>query len=238
MVELKIGGFEKLSLLDYPGKISSIVFTTGCNFRCRFCYVPQLVLPEKIKETKEIPENEVFSYLDKNKKLIDAVIVTGGEPTVYEDLPRFLQRIRSRGFLAGLETNGTNPSMLELLIKNHLVDYIAMDIKTRLDFEKYNQMVGGVLSKKMFEDIKQSIRLLLDSKVDYEFRTTLVKNLHSAKDVVEICKSIQGANAYYLQNFRNLGPVVGKEKLLPFSDEEISEIISEGKKYVNILRRR
>lgn len=238
MVKLRIGGFEKLSLLDYPGKVSSIVFTSGCNFRCKFCYVPQLVLPEKIKETKEISESEVFFYLDKNKKLIDAVVVTGGEPTIFEDLPRFFQKIKARGFLTGLETNGTNPAMLELLVKNHLVDYIAMDIKTMLDFEKYNRIAGNVLSKKMFEDIKKSIKLILESKVDYEFRTTLVKNLHSREDILEICRSIQGANAYYLQNFRGMGPVVGKEKLMPFDEEDIQKIISEGKKYVNILYRK
>lgn len=235
---MKIGGFQKVSLVDYPGKISTIIFTIGCNFRCPYCYVPQLVIPEKIKETKEIPEEHVFSYLSKNKNLLDAVVVTGGEPSLHADLPDFIQRIKSMGFLVGLETNGTNTSMLRSLIDNKLVNYIEIDIKTRLVFEKYNEIVGGVLTARMFENVKKSMSLLLTSEIDYEFRTTLLKEFHTKEDILEICKSIRGTKRYYLQNFRNKGQLVGGKKLIGFTGKEIEEIVSKGRKYVNIIYRK
>jgi len=231
---MKIGGFQKTSLVDYPGKVSSVVFTAGCNLRCHFCYVPQLVLPEMVKEIREVPEGYILSYLERNRVFIDSVVLTGGEPTIYEDLPDFVRKVKSRGFLVGLETNGTNASMLSYLVNEKLVDYVAMDVKTRLDFERYNHVVGGVLTNEMFENIKASIKVLTSSDVLNEFRTTLVKELHERADVLEICKTIGKPRAYYLQNFRKMNGNVGGRNFTPFRDEEIEEVISEAKKFVNV----
>jgi len=228
-----IAGFQKTSLLDYPGKISSIIFLAGCNFRCQFCYVPQLVLPEKIKILKTVKEDDILSYLDENKKFIDAVVLTGGEPTLNEDLPDLIQKIKAKGFLIGLETNGTNPNMLSSLIEKKLVDYVAMDIKTKLNFEKYREIVG-LLTEETFEKVKTSIKILLSSSIDYEFRTTLVKEFHSIEDIVEICKSIKGAKVYYLQNFKKLNETIAERDFTPFDKSEIDEIISRGREFVNV----
>ena len=143
---MRIGGFQKLSLLDYPGKLSAIIFTLGCNFRCPFCYVPQLVLPEMMKKIKEIPVEYILSYLKKRRRFLDAVVVSGGEATIHSDLPDFLEEIKSMGYLVALETNGSNSRMLRQLVSDSLVDYIEMDLKAPLKFEKYNRAVGGVLT--------------------------------------------------------------------------------------------
>ena len=234
MIYLKIGGFQKLSLVDYPGKISCIIFTIGCNFRCPFCYVPQLVLPEKIKNLKKVPVSEIFSFLERNKGLNEAVVITGGEPTIHQDLSSFIERIKKMDFLVALETNGTNSDMLEELIKERLVDYVEMDIKTALDFKKYRKITGGVLTEDMFENVKKSIKILLNSEIDYEFRTTLVKEYHSVEDILEVCKTIKGAKVYYIQNLLTMNGFVGGKFLTPFSKEEIEKIITEGKKLTNI----
>ena len=233
---MKIGGFQKLSLVDYPGKLASIVFTVGCNFRCIFCYVPKLVLPKMAKDVMKIREEYVFSYLERNRKFLDAVVVTGGEPTVNEDLPVFLKRVKGMGFLVGLETNGANFPMLKELVEKNWVDYVAMDIKTVLEFERYREIVG-VLDREKFESVKKSIKFLIESGVEHEFRTTLVKEFHTKDDIIEICKNIQGAKVYFLQNLKRFGELVGGGKLTPFGEKEIEEIVAEGRKFVNVKYR-
>ncbi|MDH5770171.1 MAG: anaerobic ribonucleoside-triphosphate reductase activating protein [Candidatus Bathyarchaeota archaeon] len=235
---MRIGGFQKLSLVDYPGKLCAIIWTVGCNFRCKFCYDPGLVLPEKMREIKEVPRDYIFSYLEKRRNFLDAVEITGGEPTLHEDLPEFIEEIKEIGYLVKLDTNGTNPSMLQYLMDSNLIDYVAMDIKTKLAFERYNEIVGNVLTQEMFENVKSSIKILLNSKIDCEFRTTLVKNFHSKEDVIEVCKSVRGAEAYYLQNLRVVDEFVGGGELAPLDEEEIEEIVSEGRKVVNIAYRK
>lgn len=235
---MRIGGFQKTSLIEHPGKVSSVVFTIGCNLRCPFCYVPQLVLPEKIKAVKEISEDYIFSYLERNKGLVDAVVLTGGEPTLQTDLVDFVRKLKSNGLLVGIETNGTNPSLLSDLIRDKLVDYVAMDVKTVLNFEKYNIVVGGVLTVDLFEKIERSIDLLLSSDIPYEFRTTLVKELHERDDVLEICKRLKGARAYYLRNFKKVGDILGGRELAPFEEREIEEIVSEGRNFLSVRYRR
>ena len=234
---MKIGGFQKLSLIDYPGKVSCIVFTMGCNFRCPYCYVPQLVLPEKIKKLKEVPMAKIFSFLRKNKGLNEAIVITGGEPTLQLDLPEFIRKVKSMGYLVALETNGTNFEMLKNLIKEKLVDYVELDVKNRLDFERYNLAVGGVLTEKMFENVKKSIKLLLEGKIAYEFRTTVVKEFHTVEDVVEIAKAIRGARVYYLQNFRVGVEVVGGRRFTPMDEEILKEIVKKASKFVRVVRR-
>jgi len=233
---MKIAGLQKQSLIEYPGKISAVIFIAGCNFRCPWCYVPDLVLPERIKKNKIIPQKEVFSFLKERKKFLEAVALTGGEPTIHKQLPDFIRKIKKMNYLIELETNGTNPEMINYLIDKKLIDYLAMDIKQDLNFDKYNQIVGNVLTKKLFENIKKSINILLTGKIDYEFRTTLMKEFHKKEEIIEICKKIKNAKIYYLQNFEKKETISGKS-FTPFSKEEILEIAKEGKKYTNIQPR-
>ena len=233
---MKIAGLQKQSLIEYPGKISAVIFIAGCNFRCPWCYVPDLVLPERIKKNKIIPQKEVFSFLKERKKFLEAVALTGGEPTIHSELPDFIRKIKKMNYLIELETNGTNPEMINYLIDKKLIDYLAMDIKQDLNFDKYNQIVGNVLTKKLFENIKKSINILLTGKIDYEFRTTLMKEFHKKEEIIEICKKIKNAKIYYLQNFEKKETISGKS-FTPFSKEEILEIAKEGKKYTNIQPR-
>jgi len=234
---MRIGGFQKLSLLDYPGKLSAIIFTLGCNFRCPFCYVPQLVLPEMMKKIKEIPVEYILSYLKKRKMFLDGVVVSGGEATIHSDLPDLLEEIKSMGYLVALETNGSNSRMLRQLVSDSLVDYIEMDLKAPLEFEKYNRAVGGVLTEGIFKNIRESVEMLLTSSINYEFRTTLIRELHTKEDILEICRSIEGAKRYYLQNFRRTGLYVGGKELTPFKENEIKEILEAGRRFVNITYR-
>jgi len=234
---MRIGGFQKLSLIEYLGKISCVVFTIGCNLRCPYCYVPQLVLPEKMKGLKEISTSEIFSFLEKNRGLNDAVVITGGEPTLQPDLRDFIRRIKEMDYLVAIETNGTNFEMLKSLIEERLVDYVEMDIKNRLDFERYNLTVGNVLTEEIFENIKKSIELLLKDIVPYEFRTTLVKEFHGIDDVVEIAKAIRGARVYYLQNLEIGVETIGKEKFTPVDRETLEKMIKRASKFVRVIER-
>ena len=234
---MKILGIQKQSLIEYPQKICTVIFLAGCNLRCPFCYVPSLVLQERIKKTEPISENEIFSFLKERKNFLEAVVITGGEPTMNPDLPEFTKKIKKLGYLVGLETNGTNFLMLRDLVENKLIDYVALDIKHKFDFEKWNEGTGGVLTKKMYENIKKSVEFLMEEKIDYEFRTTLVKEFHKIEDIIEICKSIKNAKVYYLQNYEEKNETVSGRKFTPFSDEEIQRIIEEGKIYTNIKPR-
>ena len=236
---MKILGLQKQSLIEYPGKISAVIFLGGCNFRCHFCHVPTLVLPELIETQNEISQEEILSFLEKRKTFLEAVSITGGEPTLNKGLPDFIKKIKSLGFLVQLETNGTNPEMLRKLIEEKLIDYAAMDIKHRLDsFEKYNEITGFKLTKELFENIKESIKILLSNKVDYQFRTTLIKEFHQKEDILEICKEIQGAKIYYLQNYQKENKTISGNIFTPFKEEEIEEIIKDCKNLVNIHYRK
>jgi pyruvate formate lyase activating enzyme len=236
---MKILGLQKQSLIEYPGKISAVIFLGGCNFRCHFCHVPTLVLPELIETQNEISQEEILSFLEKRKSFLEAVSITGGEPTLNKGLPDFIKKIKSLGFLVQLETNGTNPEMLRKLIEEKLIDYAAMDIKHRLDsFEKYNEITGFKLTKELFENIKESIKILLSNKIDYQFRTTLIKEFHQKEDILEICKEIQGAKIYYLQNYQKENKTISGNIFTPFKEEEIEEIIKDCKNLVNIRYRK
>jgi pyruvate formate lyase activating enzyme len=235
---MKILGLQKQSLIEYPGKISAIVFLGGCNLRCQFCYVPHLVLPEEIEKRKEIPQKEIFSFLKERKNFLEAVAISGGEPTINKELPDFIRKIKKLGYLVELETNGTNPEMLKYLIEEKLIDYVAMDVKHRLDsFEKYKEITGWVLTKEMFENIKKSVKILISGKVGYELRTTIMKEFHKKEDILEICKEIKGAKVYYLQNYQKNRTICGKT-FTPFDEKEIEEIVKEGRKFVNIKYRK
>jgi len=189
-----IGGFQKFSLIDYPGKICAIVFTQGCNFRCPYCHNPELVDPKKFGI--ELKEDEILSFLDRRKGKLDAVTITGGEPLLQSDLSAFLSAIKRFGYLVKLDTNGSFPSRLKKIIELKSVDYLAMDIKTSLD--KYHQVIKAKIDTRKILD---SIRLIMDSGLDYEFRTTIVKALFEKDDFYKIGQLIKNARLYILQKF-------------------------------------
>ncbi len=223
---MRIGGLQKSSLIDYPGKIATIIFTQGCHFRCHYCHNPELVEPHLFYDP--IPEEEIFGFLAKRIGKLDAVTITGGEPTIYPDLPSFMKRIKEMGFLIKLDTNGSNPERLEEIIRNKLVDYLAMDIKTPL--LKYQEVINGAFNA---EKIKKSIALLMNSDISYEFRTTIVKSLLSPNDILEIGELIKGTPLYALQKFRPtkaLNPLFLAEET--YSDDEFEEMRRKLLKFV------
>ena len=190
-----IGGFQRFSLIDYPAKICAIVFTQGCNFRCPYCHNPELV-ETKQSENFVLKEEEVLSFLDRRRGRLNAVTVTGGEPLLHSDLPAFLQAVKRLGYLVKLDTNGSFPLRLEVVMQSKLVDYVAMDIKTSLD--KYNHLVKKKIDTRKILD---SIKLIMDSGLDYEFRTTVVKTLFEKDDFYKIGQMIKNARLYVLQKF-------------------------------------
>ncbi len=190
---MRILGLEKLSLVDFEGYTSAVVFTGGCNFFCPFCHNSGLVK----NEISEISESEVLNYLTKRFRLLDAVCISGGEPTLQEDLPLFIKRVKEIGYRVKLDTNGTNPKMLKELIESNLIDYVAMDIKNC--FDKYTR-TAGVKSCDM-DNIKQSIDILKQGNIDYEFRTTLVAELHDLSSIEMMKEELRGSKRLYLQRF-------------------------------------
>lgn len=195
-VKLPIGGFIRQSLIDYPGLIASVIFLCGCNMRCYYCHNPQLVLPGLIKPQNLIPVGEIFSWIKRNTDLLDAVVITGGEPTLHPALPDFLKAIKRFSLKVKLDTNGTNSQILENLIDNQLVDYVAMDIKAPLELNKYRAVVGNRFSGNQLNEVKKSLAILLRGKVKYEFRTTLNASLNN-EDIVDIMTHVRGN--YFLQ---------------------------------------
>lgn len=192
-----------MTLTDFPGKIAAIVFTSGCPFRCGFCHNPELVFPPFVGR---IDEEEVFSYLKNRTGLLEGVVITGGEPTIHSDLLRFVQEIKALGFAVKLDTCGYLPQKLEQILCSEMVDYIAMDIKA--PFGKYSSVVGVEIDE---EKIARSIRLILDSGIPHEFRSTLVDDIHTREDIIGMARLIQGADAYYLQRFRQAPKLVNPE---------------------------
>lgn len=196
---MEFAGLQKISLVDYEGKVACTLFTAGCNFRCPFCHNSDLVI--YAKNVNYIPFDEILDYLNKRKGMLDAVVITGGEPTLMPDLKEKLYEIKKLGYKIKLDTNGTNPDIVKELVDLKLIDYVAMDIKN--SYEGYSKTIG--LESYDSNKILESINYLLSGEVDYEFRTTLVKEFHSDEDIKNIAKMIQGAKRYYLQEFKNSG---------------------------------
>ncbi|MEK7167376.1 MAG: anaerobic ribonucleoside-triphosphate reductase activating protein [Patescibacteria group bacterium] len=221
---MKVGGLQPVTLLDYPKKVAAIVFTSGCGFRCPFCYNPHLVLPGLMKKNKNLKVNDSLDFLRKRKKYLDGVVITGGEPILQKGLSNFLRSLKKMGYLVKLDTNGFNPEILGELMKKKLVDYVAMDIKGPLD--KYEKFCGIKLDR---GKIKESIKLIKASGLDYEFRSTLVKGLHGKGDVKKMAQLIKGAKKYFLQNFNHPGKLVENKfkgrSFLPKEMEEFRQII-------------
>ena len=221
-----IGGFQKNSLIDYPGKISSVIFTLGCNFRCPYCHNPELVNPALF--TAPVDKASVFSFLEKRRGLIDAVVITGGEPTLHSDLSEFIVRIKSLGFLVKLDTNGYHPDMLERIICEGNLDYIAMDVKAPIG--KYSEVTRCNCDE---DNIDRSIQLIINSGVKYEFRTTVAKPLLTLEDIRKIEKRIENAELFYVQDFvhsKTLDPLAFE--LVSFCKEEMGFLRKNHDKYV------
>lgn len=199
---MKISGLQKLTLLDFPGRLAATVFLGGCNFRCPFCHNASLVLSPSMCE--KISEEEFFEFLRSRSGKLSGVCITGGEPTLYPQLKSFIKKIKDLSFAVKLDTNGTNPELLSELIGEGLVDYVAMDIKNSRD--KYALTVGTDVDMKKIE---KSVELLLLGKVDYEFRTTVVKELHTKDGFKAISEWIKGAKRYFLQTFEDSGDLIG-----------------------------
>lgn len=212
---MKIGFIQKTTLIDYPGKVAATIFTSGCNFRCRFCYNKDLVEGT----VEEISEKEVFDFLESRKGLLEAIVICGGEPTIHSDLPEFISKIKDLGFLVKLDTNGTNIDVLRKSID--LVDYIAMDVKAPK--AKYKEIVG------IDCDVQESIDLIKNSNVDYEFRTTLVPGLVEKKEIMGIVKWISPAKRYIIQNFIAQDTIIDESlrDKKSFEDQYIEGIIEE-----------
>ncbi len=218
---MKLSAIQRFTMLDYPDRVACIAFTPGCSMRCGFCHNPEFVVPEQIRalESGFIATETFFNFLDQRRGLLEGVVVSGGEPTIWPDLPDFMREIQTRGFLTKLDTNGRHPEMLERLLSEGLVDYVAMDVKTSLS--EYPKLVGSGVTG---EQIKRSIELLKTTGIPYEFRTTLVKEVHRVEVLEDMAELITGAERYYLQTFRpghTLHPIYAKYH--PFSRAEMEK---------------
>lgn len=208
-----IGGVQKMTTLDFPGKIACTIFTYGCNFRCPFCHNATLV----IDEASLFDEEEVLDYINKRKKILDGVVVTGGEPLLQGDIEELLTKLRETGLLIKLDTNGSYPEKLQAIIDKGLVDYVAMDVKNCK--EKYDLTTGAKID---ISKIEKSVEILMQGKVDYEFRTTVVKELHEKDDFVKIGAWLKGARRIFLQPFKDNENLIGGN-LSSYSKEELCE---------------
>jgi len=225
---MKIGGIQKTTLIDYPGKLACTVFLSGCNFRCPWCYSRELVIPDEIQKHPETSQKEVFDFLEKRKGLLEGVVICGGEPTINKNLPQFIKKIKDLGFSVKLDTNGSNPKMLKQLIDQELIDYVAMDVK--VPKQEYSKIFEAKISP---EDIEKSINILKRGKVNYEFRTTVVPEVLEKEDIIKIAKWIKGANKYYLQKFRPQKTIDPKfQKVKPYSDNYIKKLKQAASEYV------
>lgn len=211
---MNIAGLQKMTLLDYPGRIACTVFLAGCSLRCPFCHNASLVLPERCPPPLMTPD-ALLHFLRSRMGKLDGVCITGGEPTLHRDLPQLIGAIRDLGFPVKLDTNGTNPAMLRLLLEADLLDYVAMDVKNCP--ERYDETCGGV---SVLPQVQQSIRLLLDGPADYEFRTTVFSPAHGPKELASIGQWLQGAKRYFIQAFVDSGDLLGTGAPLSRSEME------------------
>lgn len=200
---MKIHGFQKMTMLDYPGKVACTLFTAGCNFRCPFCHNALLVTEIDPAATYDL--DEILSYLRKRRGVLDGVAVTGGEPLMNRDIPELLKQFKDLGYSVKIDTNGSYPDRLRQIVSDGLADYVAMDVKNSK--EKYALTVG--LPQIDLSPIEESVRFLLSGAVDFEFRTTVIKELHTEADIAAIADWIAGAPRYFLQNFKESDHMIG-----------------------------
>jgi pyruvate formate lyase activating enzyme len=224
---MKIGGIQKTSLLDYPDVISAIIWTVGCNFRCPFCYNKDIVLGN----VQLIPEKEIFSFLEKRKGMLEGLVITGGEPFLQKDITNFCENVKKLSYLIKIDTNGTFPEKLIEFIDKKLIDYVAMDVKAPK--KKYDKLANAKVNTKKIEE---SIKILKDSKIDYEFRTTFVPELLTKNDVIEIAEWLKGSKRFYLQQFKQNTELVSAkfQDVSPYPKEELIKTIEDIKSYFDI----
>lgn len=230
-----ISGFIKNSFIDYPGKISSVIFTQGCNMRCKFCHNYELI---PIKGSySAYSEDEVLYYLKKTKGFIDALVITGGEPTLQNDLESFVRKVKQLGVLVKLDTNGTNPKLLKSLLDENLIDYVAMDVKTKIDLLDYQELVGKQFDEYQLKSVEGSIDLLKNANVEVEFRTTLIQGSQSTEDVEAICEYLQCSKLYSLQEFRPK-QVLDKSYMnrLAYSKDEMIQLMNSNRQLMPKMR--
>ena len=216
-----ISGLQKMTLLDYPGLVACTVFTGGCNFRCSFCHNAPLVLPERMSSDDRT--EEVLSFLRKRQGLLDGVAITGGEPLLHADLPEFLRKIRDLGYKIKLDTNGSFPDRLRAVVEEGLVDRVAMDIKNAPLL--YGKTIG--ISGFDIEPVERSKNFLLEGRVAYEFRTTVVYGLHTEESLCAAARWIEGAREYYLQQYKDSGDLISPYGLDAFTDEEMHGLLQK-----------
>ena len=199
---MNICGYQKTTLLDYPGHVAATIFTGGCNFRCPFCHNSDLVVNSTMSPC--ISQEEIFSFLKKRKNVLSGICITGGEPTLQTNLSEFIKKVRSLGYKIKLDTNGYRPDVISSLLEDNLLDYIAMDIKAGLsNYAKLSGIPNLDTSK-----IKESISIIENSGIDYEFRTTVVKELHSRQDFLEISEMLSSSSPYFIQSFKDSGNIL------------------------------
>lgn len=221
---MKIAGMQKLSLVDYPEKMCCTLFTSGCNFRCPFCHNAGLV----VRPAEEIISNdEVFDYLKKRKGMLQAVTISGGEPTLQKGLKEFVQQVKDLGYLVKLDTNGTNPDLLIDLVQSGLVDYVAMDIKN----SKAKYAVTSGLSQMDIAGVEKSVDFLLKGSIPFEFRTTVVRDFHTAEDFKDIAGWIGNPDRYFLQQFVNSGDLVD-DSVHGYDNNEMQQLIKQVNEYI------
>ncbi len=226
---MKISAINKFSLIDYPGQVCCIVFTPGCNFRCGFCHNSEFVLPEKLEKIKNdfIPEKAILKFLEKRKWLLSWVSICWWEPTIHRDLPDFCRKIKNMWYLVKLDTNGRSPKMIKELLDKKLVDYIAMDIKNEI--WNFSLLAWIDIDEKPY---LESIKLIMNSDIDYEFRTTVIKWIHNKTIINNILKYISWAKNYYLQNYKWWNTLDKNFKWESFTKSELDEFKKDWKKYV------
>ena len=223
---MQIAGIQKITLVDFPGHVAATIFTRGCSFRCPFCHNPELVLPEKYSAL--LDEQQVFDFLETRYGKLTGICITGGEPLMQPDIDTFISHLKALSFDVKLDTNGSYPDMLEKIIKDGDIDYIAMDIKASPD--KYATAAG---TKIKIADIRRSIKLVMESGIDYEFRTTVCKPIHEVADFEDLGKMIKGAKRYFLQNFVQSKHVNSVTEYLPLSSKELLDAREIMERYVD-----
>ena len=227
-----ISAVTQSSLVDYPGKVACIVFTVWCNFRCWFCHNPECVIPEKIKQIKNdlIPENIFFNFLKSRIWFLDWVSICGGEPTLHSDLYDFVKKIKNLWFLVKLDTNWSNANIIEKLMGDNLVDYVAVDLKNPLD--DYSNLVWIQIKKDFLESYEKILKLLLNSNIDYEYRSTLIKWFHNEEKIEKMSKYISWAKNYYLQNYKSWNTLKSDFDGRSFINQELIDFQKIASKYV------
>ncbi|MFA5248773.1 MAG: anaerobic ribonucleoside-triphosphate reductase activating protein [Patescibacteria group bacterium] len=227
-VSMRIGGLEKFSMIDYPECLSAVVFTNGCTFCCPFCYNPLLVKYNGEKD-QTLSETGLFQFLESRRGKLDGVVISGGEPTMQVDLPEFIKKIKALGFLVKLDTNGSNPEMLKIILAANLIDYLAMDIKA--DEENYGRATGGLVN---LDKVKDSVKIIMESNLPYEFRTTCVPGFLNEEIMENMGQMIAGAEKWYLQNFKSTANLIDKNLIGQpgFTEAEMKKFAVIGKKFV------